>query len=209
MDTVKPGPRHTRAFLRDVIETAIIAIVIFVLARALVLNFEVDGSSMEPTLHHGERVLVNPNAYSTFDLGDLVDWLPFVPDQHWLTIVDWGEPERGDVVVLTPLPPGEQEAHIKRVIGIPGDHITIVDNTVYVNGETLDESTTGGAATICRGSGTYAQCDVTVPDDHIFVLGDHRDNSVDSRYFGVVPIDRIIGRAWLVYWPLQNFGIIP
>lgn len=209
--TTPPIPEteaKTRSFLREIIETAVIALLIYLLIHSTILNFVVDGNSMQPTLQNGDRILVNRNAYGTFDLGDLVDWLPFVPDQHWFTIIDWGEPERGDVIVLTPLPPGEQKAHIKRVIGLPGDHVQIIAGQVMVNGIVLDEPYIGNFQNTCNGSGSFKNCDVVVPDGSVFVMGDHRNDSADSRYFGVVPDERIIGKAWLVYWPASEFGRI-
>lgn len=207
LDTNTPATKQT-SFIREMIETALIAIIVFVLVHSLVLNFVVEGSSMQPTLSSGERILVNRNAYGEFDLGDLVDWIPGVPQQHWLTITDWGDPHRGDVVVLTPPKPGEQKPHIKRIIGLPGDHVQIAHGKVFVNGVALEEEYTGGYQSPCAGSGSYAVCDVTVPTGHVFVMGDHRNNSADSRYFDTVPIERIIGRAWLIYWPANVFGPI-
>lgn len=191
--------------IREIVEIAVITLLVFGLTRSLILNFVVDGDSMLPTLVSGERIIANRNAYGEFNLGDLVDWFPGVPDQHWFTIVDWGEPERGDIVVLTPLPPGQQKPHVKRVIGLPGEHIQITHRgDVLVNGIALDEPYIGDYENLCNGSGSYRNCDVTVPADSVFVMGDHRSDSSDSRYFDVVPYERIEGKAWLVYWPLSN-----
>lgn len=206
-DAVTPQarkPRKRKSAFRELVETALLAVLIFVSVRAVVLNFRVDGSSMLPTMHSGELMLVQRNAYSEFDLGDLVDWIPGVPDQHWFRITDWGSPSRGDVIVFTPPPPGKAKPYVKRVIGLPGDHVVINgENEVIVNGVVLDEPYTGAYKTSCRG-----YCDVTVPDGHVYVLGDHRTDSEDSRYFGVVPEDRIIGKAWIIYWPFGNAGTV-
>lgn len=191
---------------REMLETALIAILIFVLIRSVVLNFQVSGESMLPSFQDGELVLVNRNAYQEFDLGDLVDWLPGVPDQHWSTVTDWGAPERGDVIVFTPPEPADQKPFIKRVIGLPGDHIQITDNnTVLVNGTALDEDYVGDYITTCPWDPT--NCDITVADGTVFVMGDHRNDSEDSRFFGLVPEGRIIGKAWLVYWPTESIEI--
>lgn len=211
-ETTAPQSTDThsaRTMLREIIEIAVVTLLIFGLTRSLVLNFVVDGDSMLPTLVSGERIIANRNAYGEFNLGDLVDWLPGVPDQHWFTIIDWGEPERGDIIVLTPLPPGQQKPHVKRVIGLPGDHIRIDHRgDVFVNDVPLDEPYTGDYENLCNGSGSYRNCDVLVPDGNVFVMGDHRSDSADSRYFGVVPYDRIEGKAWLIYWPLGSFGTL-
>lgn len=195
--------------MREIIETALLAILIFVSVRAVVLNFKVDGTSMLPTMENGEMILVNRNAYRELDLGDFVDWIPGVPEQNWFTIIDWGTPTRGDVVVFTPPEPGDQKPYIKRVIGLPGDHIQITeDYQVRVNGVALDEEYIGDYRNDCVTVRNFPYCDVTVPEGHFFMMGDHRNNSQDSRYFSVVPEENIIGKAWLVYWPLDSFGTV-
>lgn len=201
------GKNEERHPYREMIETIVIAALIFLLVRSVVLNFRIDGPSMLPSFEDGQMILVNRNAYQTFDVGDLVDWIPGVADQHWFTIVDWGEPERGDVIVFTPPEPGQQKPYIKRVIGLPGDHVEITaDREVIVNGVVLDEEYIGDYNTRCPSNPTY--CDVTVPPGHVFTLGDNRSGSEDSRFYGLVSEDRIIGKAWMVYWPIGSFGTI-
>ncbi len=204
----RPVEKKKTGALREIIETALLAVLIFVTVRAVVLNFKVDGTSMLPTLENGEMILVNRNAYRELDLGDFVDWLPGVSEKDWFTIVDWGEPTRGDVVVFTPPEPGDQKPYIKRVIGLPGDHVQVTANEVLVNGIPLDEPYIGNYRNDCESVSNFPYCDVTVPEGHYFVMGDHRSNSQDSRYFGVVPENRIIGKAWLVYWPTEEFGTV-
>jgi signal peptidase I len=204
----RPVEKKKTGALREIIETALLAVLIFVTVRAVVLNFKVDGTSMLPTLENSEMILVNRNAYRELDLGDLVDWLPGVSEQEWFTVVDWGEPTRGEVVVFTPPEPGDQKPYIKRVVGMPGDHIQVTGNEVLVNGIPLDEPYIGSYRNDCESVSNFPHCDVTVPEGHYFVMGDHRSNSQDSRYFGVVPENRIIGKAWLVYWPSEEFGTV-
>ena len=131
---------------------------------------------MEPSLHDGELVVVSRLAYR------------------------WGEPARGDIIVFNlPLDPGRRL--IKRLIGLPGDHILIRDGQVWVNAVLLDEPYIAAPP---RYSGEW-----DVGPDEVFVLGDNRNNSSDSPNWGMLPIDRIIGKAVLVYWPPPEIGLIP
>jgi signal peptidase I len=208
-EPARPAEKKKTSALREVIETAILAILIFVTVRAVVLNFKVDGTSMLPTLQNGEMILVNRNAYRELDLADFVDWIPGVSEQNWFTLVDWGSPSRGDVVVFTPPEPGDQKPYIKRVIGLPGDRVQVTANhQVLVNGIALDEPYIGDYRNDCESVSNFPFCDVVVDEGHFFMMGDHRSNSQDSRFFSVVPEEQIIGKAWLVYWPMDNFGTV-
>jgi signal peptidase I len=201
--TSAPQRRKRRGgIVREIIETALIAVLIFVAVRALVLNFRVDGSSMFPNLHDGDMLLVNRNAYDSFDLYTLVDWLPGVEHANAKEFSPFDDPQRGDIIVFDP-PVQSSKPYIKRIIGLPGETVEIRDGAVFIDGIQLDESYIDVATECLR------QCDpVTVPEDHIFVLGDNRDNSSDSRQFGPVPVDSILGKAWVIYWPLDDTGLI-
>lgn len=204
-----PPLRKKSSLAREVIETALLALIIFVAVRAVVLNFKVDGLSMVPSFENGEMLLVNRNAYREMDGWDFIDWIPGVDERNGDPLFDFGKPERGDVVVFKPLAPGQDKPYIKRTIGLPGDQVSIRDDGVYVNGVVLDEPYLEGRTTNCR-TGKPEYCDdFTVPEGTVFVLGDNRNNSEDSRYFGPVPEDRIIGKAWLTYFPVGLFGTVP
>jgi signal peptidase I len=110
-------------------------------------------------------------------------------------------PERFDVVVLR-LPEQSDELLIKRVIGLPGETVEIKGSHVYINGTMLDEPFLTEAMRQGR------QITVTVPPLHIYVLGDNRNHSNDSRSFGPIPLDNVIGRAWVSYWPLEEVGLV-
>ena len=112
------------------------------------------------------------------------------------------------MVVFTPPEPGDQKPYIKRVIGLPGDRVQVTNNEVLVNGIALDEPYTGDYSNDCETVSNFPYCDVTVPEGHFFMMGDHRNDSQDSRFFSVVPEEQIIGKAWLVYWPMDNFGTV-
>lgn len=177
--------------VREIIETLLLAALIFFLVRMVVLNFRVDGQSMTPNLENEQMLLVNRNAYQS------VDWqgnkfYPFDP------------PERGDIVVFNP-PAESEKPYIKRIIGLPGDEVTFSNGQVFVNGQMLEEDYIEDRTRCQRDD----FCDVIVPEGTIFVLGDHRSNSSDSRVFGPVPIENVIGKAWLSYWPVDDIGFVP
>jgi len=178
--------------VREIVETLLLAALIFFLVRLVVLNFRVDGESMLPNLDDGQMLLVNRNAYQSFDIGGAV-YYPFDP------------PERGDIVVFDP-PRGSDKPYIKRIIGLPGDEVTFGDGHVFINGVMLDEDYIQDRTGCGKRSDN---CDVVVPEGHVYVLGDHRTNSSDSRVFGPVPIEDIVGKAWLSYWPLDDVGFVP
>ncbi len=192
---------------REVVETILLAAVIFVGVRLLVLNFRVDGRSMTPNLHDQELLLVNRNAYRHFDANAAVDWLPGIEhDDEW-TFYPFSPPERGDIVVFEPpVSDDSDKPYIKRVIGLPGETVEIRDGGVFVDDRRLDEPYLAGTATTCP----RRACDaVEVPEGAVYVLGDNRANSSDSRTFGIVSVDAIVGKALLTYWPLDDFGLVP
>ncbi|MCL4393516.1 MAG: signal peptidase I, partial [Chloroflexi bacterium] len=110
-------------------------------------------------------------------------------------------PERGDVIVFVP-PTSSSRDFIKRVIGLPGDHIQILNGRVFVNDQPLQEPYPLNPA-------SYTFGEVTVPPGQYFVLGDNRNNSSDSHSWGTVPFPQIIGKAWVTYWPPQVMGLVP
>jgi signal peptidase I len=184
---------------RDLIETVILALLIFVGVRAMVQNFRVEGSSMEGTLHDGQYILVNKAIYFKVDLGFL-DFLPFFDAGDNPVHHIFRAPRRGDVVVFR-FPNQTDRDFIKRIIGEPGDTVEVKDGLVYVNGGVLKED-----YILERPNYTFGP--EVVPDGEYFVLGDNRNNSYDSRSWGFVPEEDIVGRAWVSYWPLSNFGLV-
>jgi signal peptidase I len=177
-----------RSALRDTGETIITAVVIFLALQATTQSFLIEGSSMEPTLVQDERLLVNRFVYtqSPFSL---------FGDDSYL----FGGPKRGDIVVFHP-PTGSDTDFVKRIIGVPGDWIDLDGSSVYVNGE----KTAWVDVTTARRHDDYP---VHVPDGEYFVLGDNRRVSVDSRNWGFVTGDALVGRAWSVYWPMNQFQL--
>lgn len=208
--------KGNRSMVREVIETLLLAVVIFFAVRAVVLNFRVDGHSMDHSLQNNEMLLVNRNSYFALDQGKWFGWIPgtsFDEDDTWRP---FGTPDRGDIIVLNPPahPTASDQPYIKRVIGIAGDHLEIrTDPTtsmvegIYINGIKIDEPyLDDGIQYTCR----TEFCDpIDIPDGYVFVMGDNRGNSSDSRVFGLVPVENIIGKAWITYWPVGEIGIIP
>jgi signal peptidase I len=196
-------PRRRRSYLtiaREVVETLLLALLIFLAVRATVQNFKVEGRSMLPSLENGQYIIVNKLAYAQFDSG-LFDFLPFFDAGDDSTHHLFGSPERGDVVVFES-PRYPERDFIKRIIGVPGDEVEIRSGVVYINDEPIDESYTQGATTCPCGPWQ-------VEEGHYFVLGDHRNNSSDSRQYGPIEEESIIGKAWFSYWPLSDVGLAP
>ncbi|MBN1137349.1 MAG: signal peptidase I [Anaerolineae bacterium] len=181
IDPPPRGPGVARRFvhlIRDLLETILPAILIALLLNVFVGQAtRVQGQSMEPNLHTDQRLVVEKVSYR------------------------FHGPRRGDVVVIR-VPSQGEELLIKRVIGLPGETVEILNGQVYIDGQLLDEPYTDGSTR----QGRIGR--VVVPALHVFVMGDNRDHSNDSRTFGPVPIENIVGRAWLSYWPLSNAGMI-
>lgn len=176
--------------VREVIETVLLTLLMFLVIRFAVQNYFVDGASMEPNLHNAERILVDKWTYL------------------------FHAPARGDVIVFV-APPEPTQNYVKRIVGIPGDTITINDTTIIVDGVTLQESYIDpkrqGNPYSNPASKSKQITNLIIPPGKYFVLGDNRAGSSDSRDWGFVPGGNIIGRAALVYWPLgeDNDGLIP
>ncbi|HEU0165491.1 MAG TPA: signal peptidase I [Thermomicrobiales bacterium] len=204
-DAAPATPKKRPSMIREVIETLILALVIFVLVRAVVLNFKVDGHSMDSSFDNGEMLLVNRNAYFHLGKSWLTDWIPGVHGDFYI----FNPPKRGDVIVFNPpAAVGSDKPFIKRIIGLPGDTVETRGGFVYVNGVKLDEPYIGGKVSKCNNN-TVDCPPVTVPKGQIFVMGDNRTNSEDSRIFGTVEESRIIGKAWVTYWPRDDIGVVP
>jgi signal peptidase I len=171
--------------VREVIETLILTVLMFLIINTAVQNFDVDGMSMEPRLHNGERLMVDKAIYL------------FHP------------PARGDVIVFV-APPQPALDYVKRIIGLPGDTISVVNGVPTVDGVTLKEFYVDPHHMGASQTDKTIQ-NLVVPAGEYFVMGDNRIESFDSRSWGFLPKKNIIGRATLVYWPLgmDNNGLLP
>ena len=164
-----------KQFFVDLLETIILAVVLFFAINAVSARVRVDGSSMVPTLQNGEYVLVNRMAFKN------------------------KLPEYGDIIVFVSPQVSDLDL-IKRVIGLPGDTIRIYGGEVQVNDQVLDEPYIA-AAPIYNG-------EWHVPAGNLFVLGDNRNDSSDSHAWGLLPIENVIGKAVLIYWPIPEWTLI-
>lgn len=162
-------------FVVDILETLVLSVILFIGINAVSARIRVDGSSMEPTLHSGEFVIVNKLSYKL------------------------GNPAQGEIVVFH-FPRDPEQEYIKRVIGLPGDQVIINQGKIFVNDRLVDEPYIAADPTY---EGTWI-----VPEGHLFVLGDNRNNSSDSHNWGTVPQEYVVGKAVFIYWPPGQWGII-
>lgn len=206
-DEIAPRKERRFGFARELLETVLLTLVIFFAVRTLVVNYRVDGSSMLPSLENGQYLFVNKAVYFHFDLNALKNALPGEDAPGEDTVYLFHPPERGDIVILDP-PVPSTEPLVKRVIALPGEKVAIRAGRVYVDGVPLDEGYTAGPPTY-EYPPSSGDAEFTVPPGAVFVLGDNRNNSRDSHVFGPVPLDNVIGKAVVTYWPLADLGLIP
>jgi signal peptidase I len=202
-ETAQSAPRRRVNWVREVVEIGLMAVLLFLCIRATFQNFQVDGTSMYPTLVDGEFLLVNKLAYQTIDLERLSTFLPFIDPGDDGKVYVFGPPQRGDIVVFRD-PTNPSVDLIKRIIALPGEKVEIADGKVYINDRLLEEP-------YVQGQWFGDRPAAIVPQGHYFVLGDNRDNSKDSRspQIGYVPEDLIIGKAIITLWPRDRFGLAP
>jgi len=181
--------KKNKSTLREYIEAFAIAILLALFIRTFVVQpFKIPSGSMLPTLQIGDHLLVSKFIYGIK--------MPF----SGATIVPIHSPERYDVVVFK-YPMNRSVDFIKRVIGLPGDTLKIVNKQVYINGKAIqDPHADFTSRAILPGSPRDNLSPVTIPEDKVFVMGDNRDNSHDSRFWGFVDQKDILGKAFIIYW---------
>lgn len=190
--------------VREIAEAIVIALVLALVIRTFVMQaFKIPSGSMEDTLLVGDHIIVSKFAYGlqipkSAEVNILGLNVPFLETK---LIRTWGDIKRGDVVVFR-FPGDRSKDYIKRVIGLPGDKVEMRDKVIYINGEKLSDPHSiykgrlfGEDPEKTVNFGPY-----TVPDGFVFAMGDNRDRSYDSRYWGPVPIYDIKGRAIIIYW---------
>ncbi len=172
------------SFILDTLQIIVFAVAIFLFVYLLILQpHKIKGQSMEPNFDNGEFLLTDKVTYR------------------------FNDPKRGDVIVFK-APPDYEEEYIKRIIGLPGETVAVINGKIIIDGQPLTEdylptgTYTNEASFVANGKS------VIVPSDSYFVVGDNRGNSYDSRSWGFISGDKITGRAWFVYWPLNSAGLI-
>jgi len=188
-------------WIRDVLETLLPALLIVLVVNAFVAQAtRVEGPSMEPTLHNSQRLIIEKVGYHlrSPQRGDIVVFR--LPNQPVTPFVQRVVALLRSVLHKESLVTGPDPL-IKRVIALPGETIEIKDGYVYINGELLAEPYL--TQLTLRGIGPR-----TLSEGHIFVMGDNRGASNDSRIFGEVAVSDIVGRAWVRYWPVPNMGLL-
>ncbi len=168
-----------KTLLIEILVILLGGIAIFTLINVTIQYSIVDGSSMEPNLHNGQRLLINKISYNS------------------------SPPKRGDIIIFPPPHiANPNKDYIKRVIGLPGETIEIIDGVVYINGSPLDEP-------YIEEPTNNNLVPRIIPGNEYFVLGDNRNNSTDSRHGWTVPLSDIVGKAWLSIWPPVAWGLAP
>lgn len=175
----------TKAIIKEWVESILIALVLALLVRTFIVQaYKIPTGSMRPTLSEGDRILVSKFIYR------------------------FKKPQRGDVVVFK-FPEEPKKDFIKRLIATEGEKIEIKDGNIYIDGKIVEEPR------IVRqnyyyNDGTYGQegKGIEVDKNSFYVLGDNSSSSKDSRYWGFVPKKNLIGKAFLIYWPLKRIGIV-
>ncbi|RPI38254.1 MAG: signal peptidase I [Nitrospiraceae bacterium] len=188
--------KQKKSSIRETIEAIVVAFAIALVIRTFVIQaFKIPSGSMIPTLQIGDHILVNK-----FLLGTPVD-VPFT-NIHLFNMPGLRKPQRGDIIVFK-YPEDPTRDFIKRVIGVEGDTIESKDKTLFVNGRKLMESYAQHVDSFIKPSGMDKRDNfgpITVPKESVFVMGDNRDQSYDSRFWGFVDLPRIKGKAIIIYW---------
>ena len=192
------NPKATK--IREYAEAIIIAILIAAFIRTFVVQaFKIPSGSMKPTLEIGDHILVNKFSYGVK--------LPYLRN----TIIPVGQPQRGDIAVFI-YPEDKSKDFIKRVIAVGGDTVEIRDKKLYINGVAVDDPHGVHVEDVIYPRAIQRRDNfgpVKVPEGTLFVMGDNRDQSYDSRFWGFVKLEDVIGKAFIIYfsWDSENGGV--
>lgn len=203
---------HRKSILREYAEAIILAMLLAFAIRVFIVQaFKIPSGSMIPTLLIGDHILVSKLSYGLQWPADCKLRMSFPPVTCYTTktIVTFGEPQRGDVIVFR-YPEDEEKDFIKRIVGLPGDAIEVRNKVVYINGRSTDDRAYTQRVDPGTIDGSINPRDnfgpVTVPEESYFVMGDNRDQSLDSRFWGYVRAEKIRGKAFRIYWSWSGHG---
>lgn len=185
---------------REIVEAALLALLVLMVLQLAVRNFKVEGSSMVPALEGGQYLVVDQVSFFKFDWERFSRAIPFWTAGTAEPEFAFRAPERGEIIVFH-YPVNPDKDFVKRVVGLPGETVAVRNGTVYVDGVGLAEPylerrDRSNARPLVLGDGEY------------YVIGDNRPNSNDSRSWGAVPEENIVGRVMLVYWPWDDIRIV-
>jgi signal peptidase I len=201
-----------KSIFREYAEAIIVAILLAFAIRVFVVQaFKIPSGSMIPTLLIGDHILVSKLSYGFQWPADCkLQWnVPPVNCYTSTTVIEFGKPQRGDVIVFR-FPEDEEKDFIKRIVGTPGDTVQLRNKVVFVNGQPLDDKAftqridPGIIDSTINSRDNFGP--VTVPEGSYFVMGDNRDQSLDSRFWGYVREEKIRGKAFRIYWSWSGQG---
>lgn len=181
--------RKIKAFIREWVEAIVVALILAIAIRTFILQpFRIPSTSMVPTLVVGDRLMVNKLRY-----GAIVPLTTY-------RLPGFSKPKRGDIIVFR-APEDRKKDFIKRLIGLSGEKVEIKFGDIYVNGQLVADPIIKNIYYYNRGSYGEVNKSITVPSGYYFVLGDNSGSSSDSRFWGFVPQNDVIGKAEFIYWP--------
>lgn len=185
---------------REVVEAVVLALIVFLVIQTGVRNFKVEGASMQPTLHGGQFLLVNKLVYFKLDTARISRIVPFWKVDRSSQRFALRPPNRGEVIVFH-YPRDVTKDFVKRVVGLPGETVEVREGTTYIDGQPIDEPY---LTTTDRSSSKL----VLLDREEYYVMGDNRRGSNDSRNWGPVSEELLLGKVWFVYWPFSEMGLV-
>ncbi|HKC94541.1 MAG TPA: signal peptidase I [Nitrospira sp.] len=201
-----------KSVFREYAEAIVVAMLLAFAIRVFVVQaFKIPSGSMIPTLLIGDHILVSKLSYGIQWPSDCKFQMAFPPINCYASyaLIEFGKPQRGDIIVFR-FPEDEEKDFIKRIVGTPGDSVQIKSKVVLVNGRPLDDKAFTQRIDPGIIDGTINPRDnfgpVTVPEGSYFVMGDNRDQSLDSRFWGFVREEKIRGKAFRIYWSWSGQG---
>ena len=188
---------------REIIEAVVLALIVFLIIQTGVRNFKVEGASMRPTLEGGQYLLVNKLVYFQLDTARLSRVIPFWKVSRSSEATErfaLRPPQRGEVIVFH-YPRDTTKDFVKRVIGLPGETVGVKGGDVFIDGEHLIEP-------YLTSRDTSSANEIILGENEYYVMGDNRRGSNDSRNWGPVAGELVLGKVWFVYWPFSKLHII-